>query len=218
MPIASRALPEMFVALRRRARGGHQETVDCSTKIVNNQTGCAVAEKTTRVKAMTKTSIPESAAEDIFSLTQRQNEEVVTRESQSSDYHSIAMLLHQLGYAATPALILEKLQLLTPSPTDKIFVATVRDKIVGSISLHALPMFHAAGYLGRITSMVVDEHHQGDGIGSALIAAAENWFKTVGCVKLEVTSGDHRPTAHRFYAKHGFVRDGQRFAKKGPLQ
>ncbi|MGF6721306.1 GNAT superfamily N-acetyltransferase [Paraburkholderia sp. GAS41] len=177
-----------------------------------------MAEKTTRAKAMAKTSIPEAAAQEIFNLTQRQNEEVVTRESQSSDYHSIAMLMHQLGYAATSALILEKLQLLTPSLTDKIFVATVRDKIVGSISLHALPLFHAAGYLGRITSMVVNEHHQGDGIGSALIAAAENWFKTVGCVKLEVTSGDHRPTAHRFYAKHGFLRDGQRFAKKGQLQ
>jgi GNAT superfamily N-acetyltransferase len=167
---------------------------------------------------MTKANIPEAAAEDIFSVMRRQNEEVVTRESQSSDYHSISMLLHQLGYAPTPALILEKLQLLTSSPIDKIFVATVREKIVGCISLHALPLFHAAGYLGRITSMVVDEHHQGDGIGSALIAAAENWFKTVGCVKLEVTSGDHRPAAHRFYAKHGFMRDGQRLAKKAALQ
>jgi GNAT superfamily N-acetyltransferase len=167
---------------------------------------------------MTKKSIPEAAAEDVFGLTQLQNKEVVTREAQASDYYSIAILLHQLGYETTPALVLEKLQFLTSSPADKIFVATVRDKVVGSISLHALPLFHAAGYLGRITSMVVDEHHQRDGIGSALIAAAENWFKTVGCVKLEVTSGDHRPDAHRFYAKHGFLRDGQRFAKKGPLQ
>lgn len=32
-------------------------------------------------------------------------------------------------------------------------------------------------------------------------------------VKFEVTSGDHRPHAHRFYAKHGFLRDGQSLAK-----
>ncbi|HHL4078369.1 GNAT family N-acetyltransferase [Burkholderia sola] len=167
---------------------------------------------------MTKMNIPKAAAEDALSFTQPQSDAVATRESQSSDHHSIATLLHQLGYEATPALILEKLQSLIPSPTDKIFVATVHDKVVGSISLHALPLFHAAGYLGRITSMVVDEHHRGGGVGSALIAAAENWFRTVGCVKLEVTSGDHRLDAHRFYARHGFLRDGQRLAKTSKLQ
>jgi hypothetical protein len=98
-----------------------------------------------------KTSVPEAAAEDVFSLTRRQNGEVVTRESQSCDYHSIAMLLHQLGYAATPALSLENLQLLTCSSTDRIFIATVRDKVVGSVTLHAFPLFHATGYLGRIS-------------------------------------------------------------------
>jgi GNAT superfamily N-acetyltransferase len=175
-------------------------------------------QKNDKGKTMTKKGIPEAAAGDVFGLAQPQNKEIVTRESQASDHYSIAILLHQLGYEATPALILEKLQFLTASPTDKIFVATVLDKVVGSISLHALPLFHAAGYLGRITSMVVDEHYRRDGIGTALITAAENWFQTVGCVKLEVTSGDHRPDAHRFYAKHGFLRDGQRLAKKGPLQ
>lgn len=164
---------------------------------------------------MTKKSIHPAEAESVFGPALRQDNEVATRESQPSDHYPIAMLLHQLGYETTPALILEKLQSLIPCPNDKIFVATVREKVVGSISLHALPLFHAPGNLGRITSMVVDERHQGRGIGSALIAAAERWFKTVGCVKLEVTSGDHRPDAHRFYAKHGFRRDGQRLAKKG---
>ncbi|MEX3671993.1 GNAT family N-acetyltransferase [Paraburkholderia phenoliruptrix] len=167
---------------------------------------------------MTKENIPKTEAEAAFGMMQPQNDAVVTRESEPSDHCSIALLLHQLGYEATPALILEKLQLLIPSPSDKIFVATVHDKVVGSISLHVLPLFHAAGYLGRITSMVVDKHHQGAGIGSALIAAAERWFETVGCVKLEVTSGDHRPDAHRFYARHGFQRDGQRLAKTGKLR
>ncbi|WP_116140921.1 GNAT family N-acetyltransferase [Trinickia diaoshuihuensis] len=66
---------------------------------------------------------------------------------------------------------------------------------------------------GRITSMVVDEHYRGRGIGSRLIAQAEQWFDAVGCVKLEVTSADSRLNAHRFYERHGFVRDGQRLSK-----
>ncbi|TDG02027.1 GNAT family N-acetyltransferase [Paraburkholderia guartelaensis] len=157
---------------------------------------------------MTTRSIPTDAAESVSGLTLRQDNEVVTREAQPSDHYAIAMLLHQLGYEATPALILGRLQTLIPSPNDKIFVATVHENVVGSISLHTFPMFHAAGYLGRITSMVVE-----GGIGSALIAAAKGWFQSVGCVKLEVTSGDHRPDAHRFYARHGFRRDGQRLAR-----
>ncbi|MFP6562187.1 GNAT family N-acetyltransferase [Paraburkholderia sp. B3] len=105
------------------------------------------------------------------------------------------LALHRLGYETTPALILKNAELLISSPTDKVLIVTIDGKFVGSISLHVLSLFHAAGYLERITSMVVDEHYRGDGIGRALISAAECWFKTVECVKLEATSGDCRPDA-----------------------
>ena len=140
--------------------------------------------------------------------------DILIRESRSSDHGTIAFLLQQLGYHTTPALVLEKIEAMLPSLVDKIIVASVREEVIGSISLHALPLFHAAGNLGRITSMVVDERYRGTGVGSALIDAAERWFRQVGCVKLEVTSGDHRPAAHHFYEQHGFLRDGQRLSKK----
>ncbi|GGY03794.1 hypothetical protein GCM10007386_38240 [Pseudoduganella dura] len=73
-----------------------------------------------------------------------------------------------------------------------------------------------AGQLGRITSMVVDERHRGSGVGGALIGAAEQWFAAAGCVKVEVTSSDRRLDAHRFYERHGFLRDGQRLARNIP--
>ncbi|WP_254608530.1 GNAT family N-acetyltransferase [Burkholderia lata] len=137
-----------------------------------------------------------------------------TREALRSDCTAIASLMHQLGYDATPALIHEKLQSLADQPHDRVCVATLDGEVVGSISLHILPLFHAAGNLGRITSVVVDERHRGCGIGAALMAAAERWFEAGRCVKLEVTSGDRRPDAHRFYAHHGFARDGQRLSRK----
>ncbi|KKL38204.1 GCN5 family acetyltransferase [Burkholderia contaminans FFH2055] len=137
-----------------------------------------------------------------------------TREARLADCAAIARLLCQLGYEATPALIHEKLQSFADKPGDRVCVATMGGEVVGSISLHILPLFHAAGNLGRITSMVVDERHRGCGIGGALMATAERWFESGRCVKLEVTSGDQRPDAHRFYAHHGFVRDGQRFSRK----
>lgn len=66
---------------------------------------------------------------------------------------------------------------------DGVLVASLQGEVVGSISLHVLPVFHAAGFLGRITNLVVDEHNRGYGIGTALIANVYRWFKTVGCVK-----------------------------------
>lgn len=137
-----------------------------------------------------------------------------TRDARLSDCAAIARLLRQLGYDVTPALIHEKLLSLADQPSDRVCVATWDGEVVGCISLHVLPLFHVAGHLGRITSMVVDEHHRGCGIGGALMAAAERWFERGRCVKLEVTSGDRRPDAHRFYARHGFARDGQRLSRK----
>ncbi|WP_404935763.1 GNAT family N-acetyltransferase [Paraburkholderia fungorum] len=96
-------------------------------------------------------------------------------------------------------------------------MATLHHKVVGSVSVHALPLVLAAGYLGRITSMVVDENHRGGSVGSAMIAAVERWFNMVGCVKLEVTGGDGQPDAHRFSERHGFLRAGQRLAKESML-
>lgn len=135
------------------------------------------------------------------------------RTAQPADRSAIAALLEQLGYAATPAQIGDRLHALAASPSDRVLVATLDGDVVGSISLHALPLFHAGGCLGRITSMVVDERHCGRRVGSALIGAAQAWFDAAGCVKVEVTSADRRADAHRFYERHGFRRDGQRLSR-----
>ncbi|MBR7958549.1 GNAT family N-acetyltransferase [Burkholderia cenocepacia] len=139
---------------------------------------------------------------------------LTTRDAQIADHADIARLMHQLGYDATPAMIRDKLATLLPSAVDRILVATIAHRVVGCISLHTFALFHAHGNLGRITSLVVDEGCRGQGVGGALIAAAHSWFESVGCVKLEVTSGDHRLDAHRFYARYGFTRDGQRLSKR----
>lgn len=67
--------------------------------------------------------------------------------------------------------------------------------------------------MGRITSLVVDEAHRRERIGIALIGVAEQWFRTKGCIKFEVTSGNKRLDAHHFYEKNGYALDGLRFSK-----
>ena len=135
------------------------------------------------------------------------------RRARPADCGHIAVLFGQLGYEATAAQLRDRLAALEPSTADLVLVATHDDVITGCISLHILPLFHAAGGLGRITSLVVDGHWRGRRIGAALMDAAGAWFAAQGCLKMEVTSGNQRLDAHRFYAAHGMARDSQRFSK-----
>lgn len=135
------------------------------------------------------------------------------RRARPADCDRIAVLLGELGYEATPAQVRDRLAALEHSTADLVLVATHDDDVTGCISLHILPLFHAAGGLGRITSLVVDGRWRGRRIGAALMDAASAWFVAQGCLKMEVTSGNRRVDAHRFYDAHGMARDSQRFSR-----
>ena len=140
------------------------------------------------------------------------------RHATHADAKQISALVGELGYTATPELIRDKLACIQESSADAVFVAVADDRVSGCISLHALPMFHREGKLGRITSLVVADDQQGLGMGSALLASSHVWLEDAGCVKFEVTSGDRRERAHRFYKQHGYSREGLRFARKAIKQ
>ena len=135
------------------------------------------------------------------------------RSATIADAEHLSALILELGYAISPQQLRDKLAGMQPSRTDQAFVATAGDRLLGCISLHALPLFHAVGKLGRITSLVVSATHRGQGIGTALLTSSHAWFESAGCTKFEVTSGDQRGAAHRFYESHGYHRDGQRLSR-----
>ena len=140
--------------------------------------------------------------------------EFSTRVALSEDAPAVARLLAQLGYTASDALIAGKLRLFAASECDEAFVAIASGRVVGCIGLHAHELFHAAGRLGRITALVVDKASRGSGAGRALIEAADSWFRSRGCIRAEVTSGDERADAHRFYVANGYQADERRFVKR----
>src|SRR5450830_1447661 len=79
------------------------------------------------------------------------------RQAWPSDRADIASLLRQLSYDITPTEVLAKLGGIQASSADMVIVATHGDVVIGCISLHVLPLFHATGFLGRITALVVDK-------------------------------------------------------------
>ena len=52
------------------------------------------------------------------------------------------------------------------------------------------------------------------GVGTALLEALESWFRENDCLRSEVTSGDRRAQAHRFYESKGYVSGERRYLKR----
>ncbi len=130
-----------------------------------------------------------------------------------SDADAIAGLMDQLGYHAGPELIAAKLDVLSRSADDAVFVLVDGEQIVGVLSGHCHELFHVSGRLGRITSLVVDATFRGLGYGCLLVDKAIAFFQARSCVRVEVTSGDRRLGAHEFYRSVGFVEDERRFIR-----
>jgi GNAT superfamily N-acetyltransferase len=130
------------------------------------------------------------------------------------DADAIASCLNALGYATAGGLVRDKLSTLAVSSVDTVLVADERSAgIVGVVSVHLLPLFHAPGNLARLTALAVREGFRRRGVGRALVAAAEAFAWNHDCQRIEVTSGDHRPDAHTFYSQLGYQMDERRFIK-----
>ena len=136
-----------------------------------------------------------------------------TRQAKPNDAIAIKSLMDQLGYGATSSLVERKIAEYDSVPEYTAFVVERDDLVIGVISCHVINLFHQEGSIGRITSLVVDQNHRGLGVGKLLVSKADSYFKSAGCVKSEVTSGDHRTEAHAFYKSCGYAQDERRFLK-----
>ena len=141
----------------------------------------------------------------------------IVRPAELTDTEAISSLLIELGYPASPALVLQKLHLLSGSDHDAVYVAEISDAVAGVISVHTTELFHCNGRLGRITALVVSATYRGAGVGKSLLAVADAFFLQQRCIRAEVTSGDHRPRTHEFYQANGYAADERRFVKPYPI-
>ncbi|SRR6266540_1148185 len=136
------------------------------------------------------------------------------RRAKPEDAVAIAACLSALGYGTSATLVADKLSALTDSSADTVLVAEHPPAaIVGVVSVHLLPLFHAPGNLARLTALAVPLDHRRQGVGRALVAAAEGFAWEHDCRRVEVTSGDHREDAHAFYRALGYDVDERRFIK-----
>ena len=140
------------------------------------------------------------------------------RAARSSDLAEMTRLFAALGYPMDQAVLAERFEAYERAG-DRAIVAvrtgddSVTPSLLGLATLHATPVLHRAGAVGRVTALVVDPDARGHGIGRALMDEAERWAAARGCVLMEVTSNRRRTEAHAFYERLGYVATSFRFAK-----
>jgi ribosomal protein S18 acetylase RimI-like enzyme len=143
---------------------------------------------------------------------------IIVRSANENDATAISDLLSELGYSLEAAHVRKNIALLSSNSSDSVLVAEAVSSVIGVISFHVIPLFHVGGNLGRITSLVVSSQWQRHGVGSELVRAAEEFGWSQGCLRIEVTSGDQREGAHKFYRSLGYEFDERRFIKRSTSQ
>ncbi len=135
------------------------------------------------------------------------------RPATRDDAEHLVPLIRELGYEQPAEVVAGKLAAAARSEVDAVLLAVDDDRIAGLIACHALETLHIAGRLGRITALVVAASHQRRGVGAMLVDAAETFFRSAGCRRIEVTSGVRREGAHAFYRAQGYAETSKRFVK-----
>ncbi|MHB1095636.1 MAG: GNAT family N-acetyltransferase [Gemmatimonadaceae bacterium] len=135
------------------------------------------------------------------------------REASEEDTATIAQLLGQLGYPARADEVNARLVALRRYPHAVAFVAEQQGDVVGVVTCHSFPSIHVSAPVAWLTTLVVDRHHSGQGIGRQLCGAAEVWARERGAQRISVTSGAQRDDAHAFYGRIGYAQTGVRLTK-----
>lgn len=130
-----------------------------------------------------------------------------------ADADAFASLVTQLGYASTPEQVVARLRHLADRTDIRAYVAEQDGRVVGMVGLEAFPAFHRDGLHGYVTALVVDESVRGSGVGAALMAQAEAWFRELGVKRVNLTTALHREEAHAFYERLGYTFTGKRYTK-----
>lgn len=93
-------------------------------------------------------------------------------------------------------------------------VAEVDGVVIGTIFLKQHQTHDMVKPVTRITAMVVDEKHRGNGIGKRLLLEAESWGRQRCSSQMFVSvAGDNNLTSKSFYEYSGFTCAGYRLSK-----
>ncbi len=124
------------------------------------------------------------------------------REATRDDATALAGLVTQLGYPSREEEIAARLTAL-PLAEHGVLAAEMDGAVAGLVHVQRLVSL-VLDATAEIGALVVDEKWRGQGIGRALLKAAEDWARQKGCSQLLVRANIVRRRAHEFYFRNGF--------------
>jgi GNAT superfamily N-acetyltransferase len=131
----------------------------------------------------------------------------------SADTTGMAQLLGELGYPTAPDVLPARLTAIESGGGCAFLAVTPDDRAVGLACVTMLASLHVDAPVCYITALVTAKDARGQGVGRLLVSAAEAWAQARHCVRLSVTSAEHRTDAHQFYPRCGLPYSGRRFTK-----
>ena len=138
---------------------------------------------------------------------------VAFRSPREADAPAIAGLLEQFGYPTDPGAIAQRLERLIANPWTYALVADADRAAVGVGAVHFIDVLEGDRPLAALVLLIVDGHHRGQGVGTALVQALEREAEARGSFGISVHSGRARIGAHAFYRQLGYELTGERMLK-----
>lgn len=120
------------------------------------------------------------------------------------DATALAALATQLGYPTPPDVLARRLAVLLADPAQHaVWLAEDTVGIAGWLHAFVRPLLESDPAV-EIGGLIVDERCRGQGVGSLLIAACEQWAARHGLNVITVRCAEARQRAHAFYRHQGY--------------
>ena len=138
---------------------------------------------------------------------------ITIRDVRSEDAADLVSLIAELGYPVDQHELWSRIEKM-PAEFYRTLVAVAENKVVGFVGLLTLPVYEHSRPIGWILALCVASDQRGNGVGKALMTAAEEHYRNQGVTDIRLHSGLQRDDAHGFYEATGFEKSGYRFRKK----
>lgn len=138
------------------------------------------------------------------------------RNATPADAPGLADLITQLGYPTTPDQMAARFNVVSSHADYQMLLAEDHLGPVGLVGLHCGLSWEFDGCYVRVGALVVSSRARHQGVGEALIAAAEQWGREMGASRLILNCGNRpeRAIAHQFYPAMGFSITTTGYSKK----
>lgn len=85
-----------------------------------------------------------------------------------------------------------------------LLVAEEDGEVAGMVSIQTLISTAQGGVVGLLEDLVVRTQSRGQGLGTRLLHAAQDWARTRGMTRVQLLADTANAPALRFYARHGW--------------